>query len=203
MSKTFLRAVALAITLAFPLAALRAQTGASGPTAAAIELANLSEQVRALNEQIGRLEQRLDAAEKENATLRTRLTAVPQAATASAAQLNAAIADFRALVQSTDQATRQDIAKQLKALADATNAALDSLAKGQVMRPPVTPSFTEDYPKDAILRYTVQKGDSLDVIAKKTGAKRQDIINANKLASPYTIQLGQTLQIPGGKPPAP
>ncbi len=202
MRKIFPGPVALMLALTLPFASVRAQN-ASGPSAAAIELANLSEQIRAVTEQIGRLEQRLDAAEKENAALRARLAAVPQAATASAAQINAAVADLNALVRSTDQATRQDIAKQLKALADATNLALDSLAKGQVMRPPVTPSFTDDYPKDAILRYTVQKGDSLDVVAKKTGAKRQDIINANKLASPYTIQLGQTLQIPGGKPPSP
>jgi len=44
--------------------------------------------------------------------------------------------------------------------------------------------------------YTVQKGDTLAVIAKKTGARQQDIINANKLADPSKINLGQTLFIP-------
>ena len=200
MWKKFLRAAA-APTIAFIFATAsspsRAQTAA--PSAAAIELANLSEQVRALNEQIGRLEQRLDTAERENAAYRARL-ATPAAGTApTSAQLNSAVADLRTLVQSTDAATRQDVAKQLKALADATNAALDALAKGQATRPPVQTSFTDDYPKDAILRYTVQKGDSLDLIAKKTGAKKQDIINANKIADQSKIQVGQTLQIPGGK----
>jgi len=62
----------------------------------------------------------------------------------------------------------------------------------------VPPAFPEDYPKEG-LNYTVQKGDTLAVISKKTGAKQQDIINANKLADPSRIAIGQTLFIPGGK----
>ena len=49
------------------------------------------------------------------------------------------------------------------------------------------------------MSYTVQKGDSVGLIAKKTGAKAQDIVDANKLADPSRIQAGQTLFIPGGK----
>ena len=47
--------------------------------------------------------------------------------------------------------------------------------------------------------YTVQKGDTLGLIAKKTGARQQDIVNANRLADPSRITVGQTLFIPGGK----
>jgi LysM repeat protein len=47
--------------------------------------------------------------------------------------------------------------------------------------------------------YTVQKGDTLALIAKNTGAKFSDIVNANKLADPSRIRIGQTLFIPGGK----
>ena len=36
-------------------------------------------------------------------------------------------------------------------------------------------------------------------IAQKTGAKLQDIVNANKIADPTKIRVGQTLFIPGGK----
>jgi len=45
----------------------------------------------------------------------------------------------------------------------------------------------------------VQKGDTLATIARKTGARQQDIINANRLADPSRITVGQTLFIPGGK----
>jgi LysM repeat protein len=47
--------------------------------------------------------------------------------------------------------------------------------------------------------YTVQKGDTIAEIAKKTGAKQQDIINANKISDPSRITVGQTLFIPGAK----
>jgi LysM repeat protein len=65
-------------------------------------------------------------------------------------------------------------------------------------RPPVQATFAENYPKDGV-SYTVQKGDTLPAIAKKTGGKVQDIINANKIADPSRIAAGQTLFIPGGK----
>ena len=45
----------------------------------------------------------------------------------------------------------------------------------------------------------MQKGDSLAGIAKKTGAKQQDIVNTNKITDPSRIVVGQTLFIPGGK----
>ena len=45
----------------------------------------------------------------------------------------------------------------------------------------------------------MQKGDSLGVIARKTGGKAQDIIDANKIMDPSRIQVGQVLFIPGGK----
>jgi LysM repeat protein len=62
----------------------------------------------------------------------------------------------------------------------------------------VQATFSDDYSKEGV-SYTVQKGDTLALIAKKTGAKQQDIINANKIADPARIAVGQTLFIPGGK----
>ena len=86
----------------------------------------------------------------------------------------------------------------MEKLAKQTNTALDSMAKGMATRPMVQPTFSESYPKEGVA-YTVQKGDTLPAIAKKTGAKVQDIINANKIADPSRIVAGQTLFIPGGQ----
>ena len=83
--------------------------------------------------------------------------------------------------------------------ADAQNPDQPVRAEGAATRPAVTtPTFTEDYPKEGV-SYTVQKGDTLSNIAHKTGAKMQDIINANKIADPTRLQVGQTLFIPQGK----
>lgn len=47
--------------------------------------------------------------------------------------------------------------------------------------------------------YTVRNGDSLRLIAVKTGAGSEAIARANSLTPPYTIQPGQQLKIPAGR----
>jgi lipoprotein NlpD len=47
--------------------------------------------------------------------------------------------------------------------------------------------------------YVVRSGDSLRLIAVKTGAGSEAIARANGLAAPYTIQPGQRLAIPAGR----
>ena len=57
------------------------------------------------------------------------------------------------------------------------------------------PTFNNDYPKNGI-PYEVQSGDSLSKIASKYKSKVSYIINANRLANPNALQVGQTLFIP-------
>ena len=92
--------------------------------------------------------------------------------------------------------TLELVGKQIDRLAQQTDLALQALAKNQTSRAPV--AFSEEFPKEGV-SYTVQKGETLATIAKKTGAKVQDIINANKLTDPSKIQVGQVLFVPGGK----
>ena len=165
------------------------------------ELANLREDVRGLTQRVGELTLRLEQLERENAELRHR-SSVSDKSFATVAQLNAAVADMsqniRTAVAGSKADTLQQVSTQLEKLGKQTNAALESLAKAQATRPTVQTSFAEDFPKEGV-SYTVQKGDSLAGIAKKTGAKQQDIINANKITDPSRIGVGQTLFIPGGK----
>ncbi len=161
---------------------------------AQVELANLREDVRGLTERVGDLSLRVEQLERQNAELREKNAATTQTY-ATLTQLNDAIVELKAAISSGDAATTERAAAQIKKLGDATNAALDSLAKGMATRPVVQTSFSENYPKEGV-SYTVQKGDTLAVIAKKTGAKSGDIINANKIADPSRIQAGQTLFIP-------
>ncbi|HNC24939.1 MAG TPA: LysM peptidoglycan-binding domain-containing protein [Opitutaceae bacterium] len=160
-----------------------------------VELANLREDVRGLVQRVGELTLRVEALERQNAELREKLNAgTPAYATLE--QLNDAVTELRRAIAAGDSATAERAATQIKRLGDATNAAIDSLAKGMATRPTVT-TFNENYPKEGV-SYTVQKGDTLALIAKKTGAKSQDIINANKIVDPSRIQVGQTLFIPTG-----
>lgn len=61
---------------------------------------------------------------------------------------------------------------------------------------PSTPSSTTGY-------YTVQAGDTVSSIAVRNGVTAWAIVNANHLANPNFIYVGQRLVIQGGSSPAP
>ncbi|HVU26083.1 MAG TPA: LysM peptidoglycan-binding domain-containing protein [Opitutus sp.] len=166
-----------------------------------IEVANLREDVRGLGQRVGELSLRVEQLERENRELRNqRGTAERNYVTL--VQLQEAVENLnqkiRGAAAETKSETLQQVSAQMEILAKQTNAAIDSLAKGMATRAPVQTNFASDYPKEGI-SYTVQKGDTLAEIAKKTGAKLADIVNANHLTDPSHIVVGQTLFIPGGK----
>jgi LysM repeat protein len=165
-----------------------------------VEVANLREDVRGLSQRLGELALRVEQLERENAELRGQLAAAGRAQV-TLAQLRESLAESareaRAAVAASKAETLQQVATQMEKLAKQTNAALESLARPNGARAPAA-GFAEDFPREGV-SYTVQKGDTLAVIARKTGARAQDIINANKLADPSRIQAGQVLFIPGGK----
>lgn len=165
-----------------------------------VEVANLREDVRGLSQRLGELALRVEQVERENAELRAQLSAAGRAQV-TLAQLRESLAESareaRAAVAASKAETLQQVAAQMEKLAKQTNAALESLGRTNGARAPAA-GFTEDFPREGV-SYTVQKGDTLAVIARKTGARAQDIINANKLADPSRIQAGQVLFIPGGK----
>ncbi|MEO7412325.1 MAG: LysM peptidoglycan-binding domain-containing protein [Opitutaceae bacterium] len=166
-----------------------------------VELANLREDVRGLAQRVGELSLKIEQLERENASLRQSTQGLNQTYV-TLSQLNNAIADLnatiRSSVSSSKSETLQQVGTQMEKLGKQTNVAIDSLAKGMATRPAVQATFAEDYSKEGV-SYTVQKGDTLASIAKKTGAKQPDIVNANKISDPARIVVGQTLFIPGGK----
>jgi LysM repeat protein len=196
-----LACAALGASVAAPLASAQTQ------------VADLREDVRDVTQRLNELSLRVEQLEHENTELRAKIAAAEGGRDAvTTAQLNSAVADLNASVTSAVAASRteilQQVATQMENLAKQTNAALDSIAKqggpvsaraaAQPQAQPAKAAFSEAYPKEGV-SYTVQKGDSIGVIAKKTGAKSQDIIDANKIFDPSRIQVGQVLFIPGGK----
>lgn len=159
-----------------------------------VELANLREDVRGLVQRVGELSLRVEQLERQNGELRDKANASAQTYV-TLAQLNDAIAELNLAIKSGDAATAEHATAQIKKLGEATNAALDAMARGQATRPVIQTTFSDNYAKEGV-SYTVQKGDTLALIAKKTGGKSADIINANKIADPSRIQAGQTLFIP-------
>lgn len=187
----------------FLLAGALVSSAAAQLPATQLDLANLREDVRGLSQRVGELSLRLEQLERDNNELRGRAGATEKTYV-TLNQLNDALTDLdhtlKAAIANSKNETLQQVSGQVEKLAKQTNAAIDSLAKGMATRTPVQTSFSEEYAKEGI-SYTVQKGDTLAVIAKKTGAKQQDIINANKIPDASKIQVGQTLFIPGGSVP--
>jgi LysM repeat protein len=170
------------------------------------DVANLQEDVRGLIQRVNDLGLRVEQLEHENSQLHQQ-TEDAGKNYATLAQLNEASTELtrtlEAAIATSKDETLQQVAAQMEKLAEQTNAALDSLAKGQggrVSTPSavVATSSSGSYPKEGV-SYTVQKGDTLALISKKTGARLTDIVEANKIADPSRIQIGQTLFIPGGK----
>jgi len=181
----------------FPVAA--AAQGGAPAGSSAYELASLREDVRLLKQRVDDLSLRIEQLERSNSSLEAKASQ----AYVTLAQLNEAIAAAQKTTQEAlreqKRETLEQVSARLEKLATETQAAINALAKGAATRPPVTPpTFSEDFPKEGV-NYTVQRGDTLSSIAHKTGAKMQDIVNANKIADPTRLQVGQTLFIPGGK----
>lgn len=181
--------------LLLPALAAHAQTS---PDQLRIELANLRQDVLLLTQRVGELTMTVEQLNRDNNSLQAKTSQN----FVTLEQLNKAVSDVNRLTQSAlaDQKreTLNQVATQMERLAKQTQAAIDAVAKNQAARPAMQTNFSDDFPKEGI-NYTVQAGDTLSGIAKKTGAKLSDIRNANKITDDSRIQVGQTLFIPQGK----
>jgi LysM repeat protein len=182
---------------ALPLVLTVAVAGAQVPPTA-MDLANLQEDVRGLTQKLNDLSLQVEQLKPRPSFGQP----APDSGTyATLVQLNAAVAELNRAVQaaaaSSQAETLAAVNVQLKKMAQQVNAALASAGRKPVGEA-AEANFSTDYPKTGE-SYTVEKGDTLAVIAKKTGAKRQDIINANKIADPGRIQAGQVLFVPESK----
>ncbi len=169
----------------------------------AIELANLREDVRLLQQTVAELQASVSQLQRDNAALSSQAE-TGRAAYVTLAQLNDAVAQLK---QTTDAAlaeqkrdTLQVVAQQISKLAKETNAAIAAVAKGQATRPTISTQFSDDFPKEGVT-HTVQTGETLSIIAKKYGVPMKNIQNANRIADPTKVFVGQSLFIPGATGP--
>jgi len=183
-------------SLALPVLAAVCAASAQ-PDAGAVAVANLREDLRGLSQRLDDLSLRVDQLEADS---RARLEKPKGGAAdyATLAQLNEAIAGLNRSLQAAIASAQEETLRQA-GLQNQKFARAGTPAEAAVPAAAAPAgAFSTDFPKEGI-NYTVQKGDTLALIAKKTGAKLSDLINANKLADPSRIRVGQTLFVPGGK----
>ena len=168
------------------------------PGGTAYELASLRADLQLLQQRVGELALTVEQLNRDNTALQTKASQ----SYVTLEQMNRAIADLNRSMQASlaeqKNETLSQVSTQMAKLGRQTQAAIDALAKNQASRPAIQTNFTEDFPKEGV-NYTVQTGDTLSGIAKKTGGKLSDIRNANKIADDTKIRVGQTLFIPQGK----
>ena len=163
-----------------------------------MDVANLQEDVRGLTQKVNDLNLRVEQLEHQTTEPRTSVEGGGQGY-ATLIQLNAAVAELNRSIDAATAAAKSDtldtLNAQMQKLVRQVNAAL---AKNRPVPGPADAGAVADVPKTGI-SYVVQKGDTVELIAKKTGARAADIVKFNQLADPSHIQVGQSLFVPGGK----
>ncbi len=173
------------------------------PNSTSVRLANMEQDMRILQQQLGSLRIELEAAMRENQQLRQ---AVEQQLSqgrqqyVTANDLNRRLASLTADLQRTlsenQKATINQVGAQVDNLAQQTQKALEALAESVEARPQITAprAFNENFPKTGI-SYTVRPGDSLGKIARENNSTIDWIRNANQIAGDL-IYPQQQLFIP-------
>jgi nucleoid-associated protein YgaU len=177
-------------------AAASAQVGPS-----AVDFANMQEDIRGLTQKVNDLSLRVEQLEHQSSDAGAQNSA-PSQGYATLVQLNAAVTELNHTIEVATAASKSDIlddvAVQMQKLVRQVNSALAAAGRGRPAPAAGDAGSGSDFPTTGV-SYTVQKGDTVELIAKRTGARVQDIIDANKLADPSLIRVGQSLFIPGGK----
>ncbi|MBP7143302.1 MAG: LysM peptidoglycan-binding domain-containing protein [Opitutaceae bacterium] len=166
-----------------------------------LEFANLREDVRLLSQRVGELLLRVEQLERENGELRQQAEGASRGFV-TVAQMNEMLADInrsvKGMVSAAEAESRELINRRIEQLAQQTDQAIAAVNRAQAGARASSSPRTVDATTKGI-SYTVQKGDTLSLIARKTGSRLQDILAANNLSETSTIIPGQVLFVPGGK----
>jgi len=176
---------------------------------AAVQLANLTQDVQAMQKEVARMKLTMEQLQRENEQLSKQLKTMIEAQNKLTTSYNAYVQgqeqrlrQLSANLQSADEKQKEaivaEVSRQIDALAKQTQKAVDQLATAidrqpADMQPAV--EFTSDFPRNGV-RYTVERGDTLSGIARKHNSRVSWIQNANKIARPEALQVGETIFIP-------
>jgi LysM repeat protein len=167
-------------------------------------VANLSQDVSQMSQQLKTLRLEIEQMQRENKQLRSQLAAATsnRQTEVQISSLSSAIDVLRREYKAADASQKEqimaEVTRQMQALAKETEAAIKTVAEAVGSEPQVeTPvHFSSDYPKTGVT-YTVKSGDTLSKIAREHGSNIKHIQNANKIVNPSRdLQVGQTIFIP-------
>jgi LysM repeat protein len=169
-----------------------------------VAVANLNQDMALVAQQLKALRLEVEDVKRENARLKAQVAAASsnRDTEAQITNLSSAIDTLRREYRQADEVQKNqiiaEVTRQINALAEQTEGALNSIGSAIESQPQVAPrvNFSDDYPKTG-KPYTVRSGDTLSGIARQQGSTVKHIQNANKIANPARdLQVGQTIFIP-------
>lgn len=199
MKRSFFRVLFFLAAGSLTLAPLAAQS-----ESLRVSVANLNQDMGLVTQELKALRLEVEAIRRENARLRSQVSAA-SASRDTEAQINnlsRAIEALREEYRAADEAQKRqiiaEVTRQIESLASETEKAIGVVAEAVGQEPQVSQPvhFSEDYPETGIT-YTVRSGDTLSKIARAHGSTIKHIQNANKIVNPARdLQVGQTIFIP-------
>ena len=198
MSKFFIRALLNFNSVILLISPVAAQDSIR------VKVANLSQDVNLLEQSLKMMHLEIEELRRENTSLRAQVAAAcsKSATNLQISNLSVAIETLRREYVLADAQQKQqmfaELNRQVSALAEETQSAINSIAKATYNQPQVsTPVyFSDDFPKTG-KTYVVRSGDTLSKIARDHGSTIKNIQNANKIVNPSKdLQVGQTIFIP-------
>lgn len=175
------------------------------------DVANLIQDVDILKRNVAQMSYEVAELRRANATLQQRLAAVESMSEELVVKLadartrsEARLAEMRDQIEKATEKQKDQIianvSAQIEQFAGETQRAFEQLQEvaapgSDTAAPGVKQSFGTDFPKNGV-KYTVKKGDNLWKIAQELNSKVSWIQDANKIAKPSQIMIGQVLFIP-------
>lgn len=167
------------------------------------ELANLSSDINMLKAKIAQLAMQVEQLNRDNNEIRLTLVKKTDKNNKFVMELDLSSALDEIKQELIEHDAQQKLAiiseftRSMEKLAAQTERALKALAGVIEAQPTSVPTieFSNDYSREGVA-YTVQSGDTLSNIAKLHGSTVRDIQNANHIAVPEKLQVGETLFIP-------
>ncbi len=173
------------------------------PRSLNVQVADLEQDVRMLQRELGAMRVEMEALVRENRNLRQKLEETSAQNThqyVTLQQLNSSLSEVQKRFADTTARNRTEItnlvSSEIEALADQTQRAINALARSVEGRPRMEQvvTFSDNYPRSGT-SYRVRRGDTLSRIAQQHNSRIDWIRNANRLPGD-TIREGQELFIP-------
>ena len=177
-----------------------ASSFACGLNAQNTALIDMRQDVNLLRREVGELRLEVEQLRSENESLKRALEKLRSSSVASES-VRSQVSSVKASVSAQNEALKREIIasvkKDIDALAEQTNAAIQKLAKayGAMPQAPAKTTFGTDYPKTGIT-YTVKSGDSISKIAKSNNSRVKWVMDANQIADPRDLRVGAEIFIP-------